>query len=433
MARLNKSGMRKNPKRRKDETLAAALDIGASKVSCFIARINAEDQFNPHAEIVGVGCYGAKVNARGQATPEAIEIGVRNALDAAERMAGEQVTRVQVGVAGKHLRARRIGVDIEVAGGVVAQEDIDDSLAEGAKIATPPDCAPLHAMAIGFKVDGEDGLADPIGLSGGTLSTQMFAVSARESYLDNLADLIERCNLRVEEFIAAPYAAAEAVLLEDEKELGVVLIDIGATGADFAVYDHGALVDCGGAPVGAGHITRDIAQIFGAPLAHAERVKTLYGSALMGPGDEHRFVDFPQLGVPGESARASRADVCEVIMPRLEEIFDLVSAQLPDDGMRRSGLRRAVLTGGGSLLVGAREVAERTLGMKTRLGRPTAIPGSPEAAGAPGFAVCAGLLQHTINLGKQSETPIGLLRQSAEARNRSSVLGVVDAWVRAKF
>ena len=310
---------------------------------------------------------------------------------------------------------------------------MDDSLAEGMKIATPHDCAPLHAIAAGFKLDGEDGLGDPIGLSGSMLSTQMFAVGARKSYLDNLADLIERCDLKVEEFAAAPYAAAEAVLLEDEKELGVVMIDIGAASTDFAVYDNGALIECGGVSVGAGHITRDSAQILGASLAHEERVKTLYSSALMGPGDEHRFVDFPQLGVQGETSRASRADLSEVILPRLEEIFELVAGELPNDGMRRSGLRRVVLTGGGSLLVGAREVAERTLMMKTRLGRPAAIAGSPEAASAPGFAVCAGLIQYYANLGAERETGLGLLRQSPQAGKRSSVFGGVESWLRAKF
>lgn len=422
---------RKTKRRKKEETIAAALDIGTSKVACFIARISQETGFAPQAEIIGVGCYG--VGQKGRPAPDEIENGVRNAVEAAERMAGEHVKRVIVSTPGRHLRGRRIGVDMEIAGGVVAQEDVDDSLAEGAKISTPPDCAPLHAMPTGFKVDGEDGFTDPVGFSGSTLSTQMFAVGAKQSFLDNMADLIERCDLQVAEFVAAPFAAAEAVLLEDERELGVLLIDIGAVSTGFAVYDNGALVECGGTPVGGGHITRDIAQIFGAPLAHAERVKTLYGSALMGPGDEHRFVDFPQLGSAEETVRASRADVCEVILPRLEEIFELVANQLPDDPMRRSGLRRVVLTGGGSLLVGAREVAERTLAMKGRLGRPAHIPGSPEAAGAPGFAVCAGLIQYYANLGRDAENGLGVWRQSLQSGNQSSVLGGVEAWLRAKF
>ncbi len=426
MARL-----RKNGKRKKDDALAAALDIGSSKVACFIARMTQEAEFAPQAEIVGVGVYGAP--SKGRATPDDIETGIRNAVEAAERMAGEQVRRVIVSVPGKHLRSRRIGVDIEITGGIVAREDVDDSLHEGAKAATPPDCATLHVMPTGYKVDGEDGFTDPIGFSGAVLSTEMFSVGARQSFLDNMADLIERCDLEVDEFVAAPFAAAEAALFDDEKELGVVLIDIGATSTDFAVFDNGALVACGGVPVGGNHITRDIAQIFGAPLAHAERAKTLYGSALMGPGDEHRFVDFPQLGVAGETVRASRADVCEVILPRLEEIFELVAEQLPDDPMRRSGLRRAVLTGGGSLLVGAREIAERTLAMKGRLGRPSAYPGAPEAAGGPGFSVCAGLIQNFANSGGYGENGLGVLRQSPHASKQPSVLGGLEAWLRAKF
>ncbi|WP_425409522.1 cell division protein FtsA [Hyphococcus sp.] len=426
MATFRKAGRRK-----KDETLAAALDFGASKVACFIARITLEDGFAPHAEIIGVGRHG--VGQRGRASPDELEKGVRNAVELAERMAGEEVRRVIVSVPGKHLRGRRIGVDLEIAGGVVTQEDVDDSLAEGAKIANPPDCAPLHAMPTGFKVDGEDGFSDPVGFSASMLSTEMFAVSARQSFLDNMADLIERCDLQVDEFVAAPFAAAEAVLLDDEKELGVLLIDIGAASTGYAVYDNAALVACGGVAAGGGHITRDIAQIFGAPLAHAERIKTLYGSALMGPGDEHRFIDFPQLGASDETVRASRADICEVILPRLEEILEMVAEQLPDDPMRRSGLRRVVLTGGGSLLVGAREVAERTLAMKSRLGRPAPIPGSPEAAGAPAFSVCAGLVQYYANLGRMHENGLGVLRQSLHAGNQSSVLGGVEAWLRAKF
>lgn len=421
---------RPNPKkRRKDDAIAAALDIGASKVSCFIARITADA--DAPVEIIGVGSYGAQANARGASAPDVVETGIRNAVEAAERMAGVEIAAVAVAVPGRALHARRIGVDLELAGGVVAREDIEDSLSEGARIATPADYAPLHAMPIGFRVDGEETFSDPGGLAGSVLSTQMFAVGARQSWLDNMADLLERCELDVDEYIAAPYAAAQAALLEDEKELGAVLIDIGAAHTDFAVFDNGALVQCGGVGVGGGHITRDIAQIFGAGLSHAERVKTLYGGALICPGDEHRFVDFPQLGVDGEVARVSRAEVCEVILPRLEEIFELVAAQFPDDGMRRSGLRRAVLTGGGSLMVGAREVAERAFRMKCRLGRPAVMPGAPEASSAPAFSVCAGIIQHLAQ--PESAQEAGLLRAAQGGGRRGAVFGGVGAWLKARF
>jgi len=419
--------------RRKEDGLVAAIDIGASKVACFIARIVADSGHAPHAEIIGVGHRGVASGLKSGVTTEQIENSVRSAVDAAERMAGVRINRVSVGVAGRFLRTRRIGVDLEVGGGYITEEDIADSLAEGVSVVATPECSALHAIPIEFKVDGEEFVDDPVGLNGDNLSTEMFGVGARQSVLDNLSSLIERCGLIADDFAAAPFAAAEAVLLEDEKELGVVLIDIGAASTGYAVYDNGVLVNCGGIGIGSGHITKDIAQIFGTPLAQAERVKTLHGAALIGPGDEHRFVDFPQLGIAGEIARASRADLCEVIIPRMEEIFEMVAEKLPDDGLRGSGLRRTVITGGGSLLVGAREIAERSLSMKSRLGRPMNIAGAPEAAGAPGFAVCAGLIQTYINSTVDLYQGLGAARQSPHSLRQAPLFGGVEAWLRAKF
>ncbi len=420
-------------RRGKDQQLIAAVDIGASKVSCFIARVTQENDFSAHAEIVGVGHNGVPSRSGGGHAAEQFEAGLRHAVDAAERMAGARVHRVGVAVPGRALRTRRIAVDIEIADGVVTEEDVADTLTEGAAIAVAPEDAVLHAMPTGFRLDGEEIDGDPVGLNGAVLSTEMIGVGARQSVLDNLSSLIERCGLAAEEFVAAPYAAAEATLIEDEKELGVVLIDIGAASTGYAVYDHGVLVDCGGVGAGGGHITKDIAQIFGSPLVQAERIKTLYGAALIGPGDEHRFVDFPQLGDIGETARASRADLCEVIIPRVEEIFELVAERLPDDRLRRSGLRRAVITGGGSLLVGAREIAEKTLSMKCRNGRPVSIAGAPEAATAPGFSVCAGIIQHCMNVRSEDNLTLGAPSQSPHSLTRSAFLGGARAWLRAKF
>jgi len=418
---------------RKNARQVAAIDIGASKVACMIARLESEPGYPLQAEIIGVGHHGSPVRPREAANIEQIERGLRSALDTAERMAGQQVRRVSVAVPGKFLRTRRIGVDVDISGGLITEEDVEDSLAEGASIVAADGCTALHAVPTAYRVDGEEFVADPVGLHASLLSTEMLGVAARQSVLDHLASMVERCGLVVEEFIAAPFAAAEATLLEDEKDLGVVMVDIGSASTGYAVYDNGVLVDCGGVSVGGGHITKDIAQIFGAPLAQAERIKTLHGAALFGPGDEHRFIDYPEVGVTKELSRVSRADLCEVIIPRVEEIFELVAEKLPDDGMRRSGLRRAVITGGGSLLVGAREIAERTLSMKSRLGRPILIAGAPEAAGGPGYSVCAGVIQNVINSGGERHSGLGVSGQSAHSNMQASFLGGMHAWLRAKF
>ncbi|MEO1252498.1 MAG: cell division protein FtsA [Pseudomonadota bacterium] len=418
--------------RRGDRRLVAGVDLGASKVACFIAEAG-EDGSPFDVDIVGVGCCGVKLKPGAAISIEEMENGLRRAVDAAERMAGARIDRALVAAPGRFLRARRIGVDLEIADGVVTQEDVDDAVNEGRSLAAAPDCAPLFAAPVAYRIDGESEFDDPVGQSGSLLSAELVGVSARESVIDNLAGVLDRCGLRVSEFIPAPLAASECVLLEDEKELGVVLIDIGAASTDFAVFEGGALIDCGGVALGGVNITKDIAKIFGAPLADAERIKTLHGAALIGPGDEHRFIDFPQLGEGAENARASRADLSEVIISRLEEIFELVGERILKRGGERLMLRRAVITGGGAHLLGAREVAERSLEMKARIGRPTALTGAPDAATAPGYSVCAGL----VSIGAQAEAgpkfSLGAQSQSLQWLTKPAVLGGARAWLRAKF
>jgi len=421
-------------RRARDGAPVAVLDIGASKAACFIARISGGNIDAPEIDIIGAGHHGMALRVGRAPAVENVERSVRAAIDGAERMAGERIHKITVAVNGRYLRARRIGVDLEIAGGVITGEDIDVMLREGMTIATQEGFAALHALPIAFRVDGEDIFADPAGLTGGFLSAELLGVGVRQSLLDNIAALIERCGLKVDEFVAGPYAAAEATLIEDEKELGVVLIDIGANATGYAVYDNGVLIDIGGVALGGGHITKDIAQIFGALLADAERVKTLHGSALLGPGDEHRFIDFSQLGAAGERVRASRADLTDVIAPRLEEIFEMIAEKLPRDEAHRSGLRRAVITGGGSLLVGAREAAERVFSMKSRLGRPLSFSGAPEAATGPGFSVCAGVLAHIAQTNVRHGAKMGLVMMpQSRYADSARLAGGLEAWLRARF
>ena len=421
-------------RRKRDNRVIAAIDLGASKVACFIAELTPEGDSDIGAEVIGVGCCGLPPRAATGRYVDNLEASLRRAVELAERMAGVEINTAHVAAPGRLMRARRIGVDLEIADGVVTQEDIDDAVREGAGLlAAAPDCAALSASPIAYRVDGEAVYADPVGRPGVLLSAELLGLSVRQSAIDSLSSMVERCGLTAAEIAPAPVVAAQSCLIEDEKELGVVLIDIGAASTGFAVYDDGALVDCGGVSVGGGHITKDIAQIFGAPIADAERIKTLHGAALIGPGDEHRFVDFPRLGDGADASRASRADLCEVIIPRMEEIFELVAAKLPADRHARTSLRRAVITGGGSLLVGAREIAEKTLAMKTRIGRPLSIIGAPEVGAAPGFSVCAGLIMNAASKPQTRKFFLGGGRQSAHAESRTAIFGGAGRWLRAKF
>ncbi|MFZ5615787.1 MAG: cell division protein FtsA [Pseudomonadota bacterium] len=420
--------MSKQLKSLRERGLVAAIDIGGSKVACVIAQLTPVAGGEFEADVIGVGQHGGVCRDK---RPD-VEASLRAAVEAAERMAGERIRRVHVAAGGRSLGCRRISVDLDISGGVVTGDDVEECLSQGALAAAPAGSRPLHALKIRYAVDGE-AASDPVGLAGAALNAEMLGVSVRDSFSENIESLLGRCGLELDELVAGPLAAGEAVLIEDEKELGVILLDIGAKSTDFALYERGALIACGGVALGGDHITRDIAQIFGSPIAKAERIKTLYGSVLSSAGDEHRLLDFPQLGDEAEIARHSRAELAQVIAPRFEEILEHALAALPQSGAARRAIRRAVLTGGGSLLVGARETAERITGVKTRLGRPTALSGAPEAATAPQFAVAVGVLQTAARESAAARKSLLRPRLLAGQSFGKGVLGGVGAWLRANF
>jgi len=425
--------MAKKLKPSRDRGLIAAVDIGGSKAACVIARLTPVFDGEVEPDVIGVGQHGGVCRDK---RPD-IESSLRAAVEAAERMAGERIRRVSVAVPGRSVGCRRIAVDLDVSGGVVTQDDVEECLTQGAAAAAPEGSTPLSSSRIRFLVDGEP-VDEPAGLAGGVLAAEMLGLSVRDSYAENVEALLGRCGLELDELIVGPAAAGDIVLIDDEKELGVILIDIGAKSTDFALYEKGALVACGAVPLGGDHITRDIAQIFGSPIAKAERIKTLFGSALSSAGDEHRLVDFPQLGDEAEVARHSRAELAQVIAPRFEEIIELTLDALPKSGSARRSIRRAVLTGGGSLLVGARETAERIVGVKTRLGRPAALSGAPEAATAPQFATAVGVIQSAARLRTVAGKPafaIGSTPVSSRQKQSAvgGVIGNVGAWLRSNF
>lgn len=421
--------MAKQVRRPHDRKLIAALDIGASKVACVIAELTEAIDGDFEVDVAGVGQHGAAARDR---KPD-FDAAIRAAVEAAERMAGERIRRVHVAAAGRSLLTRRIGVDLDVSGGVITGDDIADCLEQGMRAAAPDGATPLHAFKIRYAIDGEPAPEDPVGLAGSVLNAEILGIGMRESHVVNVESMLARCGLEVDDIVAAPFAAAEAVLIDDEKELGVLLVDIGARSTNYALFERGALIGCGGIGVGGDHITRDIAQIFGSPIAHAERMKTLHGSALSGPGDEHRLFDFPQLGDDAEIVRHSRSELAQVIAPRFEEIIEMTLAALPGGAASRRAIRRAVLTGGGSLLVGARETAERLIAVKTRLGRPAPLSGAPEAATAPQFAVAFGILRHAARLQSQSRKASARPRLAATLASGRGLIGGVGSWLRQNF
>jgi cell division protein FtsA len=397
----------------------AVLDIGSSKIACFIAR--ADDQGQPR--VTGIGHQLAE-GVRGGlvADMEAVRRAVTAAVATAEQMAGETIERLIVNVAGPLLLSRTVGVELPSGGREITANDIDRLLAQGQTMA-PGDAQGnmqelIHTIPVSHTLDGQKGIRDPLGMTGNLLQTQLHLVSAAFGPVRTLVTTVARCHLEVERLVAAPYASGLACLVEDEMDLGSTIIDIGAGTTSIGIFFDGNMIFADGVAVGGAHITNDIARGMTTSLNNAERLKTLYGSSVSVAMDDREIIDVPQIGeeAPEHANHVPKSHLIRIIQPRLEEIFELVRRRLENSGVADLAGRRVVLTGGTSQLPGIRDVAQRILDKQVRLGRPLRIArpyrdaaaetygpkadmhgggistGLAESTSGPAFATTAGLL-----------------------------------------
>ncbi|HUD51926.1 cell division protein FtsA [Parvibaculum sp.] len=378
----------------------AALDVGSSKISCFIAKIEPGRMANGHAPIrvIGIGHQVSRgIRAGALVDMDAAEEAIRVAVDAAERMAGVTIRDVVVAVSGAEPKSQTVGVKAAVPGPEVTDGDLTRLIGYAQANFQPEARDVLHALPTNYSIDGARGVRDPRGMFGEKLGVDVHMVSALRGPLRNLELCIERCHLSVAGIAVSPYASGLACLVEDEMDLGVAVIDMGGGTTSLAVFFEGAMVYCDSVSIGGNHITNDIARGLSTPLAHAERMKTLYGSALASPSDEREMIDVPQVGESdADSANhIPRSMLTGIIQPRLEETFELVRDRLEASGYARLAGRRVVLTGGASQMNGARELASRMLDKQVRVGQPIRLTGLAEATGGPAFSTCAGLLTYS--------------------------------------
>ena len=378
----------------------AALDVGSSKISCFIARIEAGRIGNGHApvRVIGIGHQVSRgIRAGTVVDMDAAEEAIRVAVDAAERMAGVTIRDVIVGMSGAEPKSQTVGVKAAVAGGEISDSDLGRLIGHAQNNFRPEGRDVLHAIPANYSVDDARGVRDPRGMFGERLGVEVHMVSGLRGPLRNLELCIERCHLTVAGIAVSPYASGLACLVEDEMDLGVAVIDMGGGTTTLGIFFEGAMVYCDAVPIGGNHITNDIARGLSTPLAHAERMKTLYGSALASPSDEREMIDVPQVGESDADAanHIPRSMLTGIIQPRLEETFELVRDRMEASGYGRLAGRRVVLTGGASQLNGARELAARMLDKQVRVGQPIRLTGLAEATGGPAFSTCAGLLTYS--------------------------------------
>lgn len=380
----------------------AVLDIGTAKIACFIAYIDSAGEI----KIAGIGHQLSKGIRAGVITDFAeAETSITNAVHAAEQMAGGTVESVMVSLSGGNLNSRNVTVEMSLFGEEVTDRDIMDIIEQARASIAHSEHDILHSIPVSYYLDGARGIVDPRKMFGKKLGADVHMITGLSGVTRNLAHCIGRCHLNVDEYIAAPYASALSCLEEDEKQLGVTLIDMGAGGTSFCIVAGGKNIYTDFVPIGGMHVTNDIARGLSTSLSHAERLKTLHGSAIATASDDQIMVDVPPLGEEDsdETNTIPRGVLVGVIRPRIEEIFEMIRGKIELSNMAGYAGKRVVLTGGASQLLGVREMAGNILGKQARLGRPRAILGLAESVSGPAFATALGMLEYRVHKPREEQ------------------------------
>jgi cell division protein FtsA len=392
------------------------LDIGTSKIACLIGRTESDGTLR----VLGTGWYrGRGVRAGGIIDIDEAERAIRACVGQAEEMADTRLKSVTVNLSCGQPDSRLFNVQWPVGGRAVSEQDIRRIVNEGRLRAQLDGRETIHALPLTFSVDDTTGIADPRGLHCSTLTARLHVIDASASALRSLSACIARCDLDIAELVSAPMAAGLSTLVADERELGVTVIDMGAGTTGLAVFAEDQLLHTGQIPVGGGHVTNDLARGLSTPIAHAERIKTVYGNAEGSPDDDRQMLTVQMVGEDDHQfAQIPCTMVIKIIRPRLEETFELIRDSIESSGLARAAGSRVVLTGGASQLPGAREMAARILNRQVRIGRPHGLRGLPDSASGPAFATAAGMLTWASGEGRTMQDidfedvrPPGLLRR----------------------
>jgi len=374
------------------------LDIGSTKVTCLIGRTESDGSLR----VLGGGFSRSRgVRGGGITDLEEAERAIRAAVALAEEMADYRLRTVTVNLSCGQPESRLFNVQWPVGGRQVTEADVRRVISEARARSMTDGRETIHSLPISFSVDETLGVADPRGHHCDQLSAKLHVVDALSMALRNLGAAVMRCDLEIREVVCAPFASGLSCLVEDERELGATLVDMGGGTTSLAVFGEGELLHTAQVPVGGQHVTRDIAGVLSTPIDNAERLKTLYGNAQGSPDDEREILPVQLIGEEDHQfARIPRSMVVGIIKPRLEETFEMVRDKLDGAGLGRAASSRVVLAGGASQLVGVRELAMRILNRPVRLGRPAAIRGLPEAASGPAFAAATGMLAWAAGEGR---------------------------------
>lgn len=395
--------------------MIVGLDIGTSKVVAIVGEVNADGEI----EVVGIGSHASRGLKKGVVVNiESTVQSIQRAVEEAELMAGCQIHSVYAGIAGSHIRSLNSHGIVAIKDREVQAPDLDRVIDAAQAVAIPADQKVLHILPQEYVIDTQEGIKEPLGMSGVRLEAKVHLVTCAVNAAQNIEKCIRRCGLDVEDIILEQLASSYAVLTEDEKELGVCLVDIGGGTTDIAVFTDGAIRHTGVIPIAGDQVTNDIAMALRTPTQHAEDIKIKYACALTQLAGADETIKVPSVG-DRPPRDLSRQSLAEVVEPRYDELFTLVQAELRRSGFENLLAGGVVLTGGTSKMEGVTELAEEIFHMPVRLGFPQAISGLQDIVKNPIYSTGVGLLQYGLKqqqsglaMHSKNKSPIGMLSKA---------------------
>jgi len=409
-------------KNREIKNLIVGLDIGTSKIVTIVAEIKAEGTL----EVIGVGLHESSGMKKGMVVNIDATVGaIQRTLGDAELMADCKIRQVYTGIAGSHIKSSNANGMVKIKDKEVSEADIERVLETASSISLPSDQQVLHILEQEFSIDGQEGIKKPLGMSGMKLDVEVHIVTGAVAAAQNIMKCIHRCGLEVGEMILQPLASSKAVLADDEKELGVCLIDIGGGTTDVAIFTDGAIRHTAVIPIAGDQVTNDIAMALRTPTKDAEDIKIMYGCAL------RQLADDTPIEVPGVGERGarmlSRQTLAEVIEPRVEELYSLVQTELRRSGFEELLSSGIVITGGSSAMYGMVDLGEEIFHMPVRLGLPRYVGGLADVVKTPRFSTGVGLLLYGLEQYQQNEAT------REHSASFGEMLGRMKAWFQNNF
>jgi len=399
--------------------IIVGLDIGTSKVVAIVGEINPEGRL----EIIGLGSHGSKGLKKGVVVNiESTVQSIQRAIEEAELMAGCQIQSVFAGIAGSHIRSMGSHGIVAIRDREVFQPDIDRVIDAAQAVAIPADQKILHILPQEFIIDTQEGVKEPLGMSGVRLEAKVHLVTCAVNAAQNIEKCIKQCGLGVDDIILEQLASSYSVLTEDEKDLGVCMVDIGGGTSDIAIYTEGAIKHTAVIPIAGDQVTNDIAMALRTPTQNAEEIKIKYACALGSLAGENETIKVPSVG-EREDRSLSRQALAEVVEPRYEELFTLIQSELRRSGFEDLIPAGIVLTGGASKMEGVVELAEEIFHMPVSIGKPKNVSGLSDIVRNPIYATAVGLLQYGAAQGDRAGRPA-----SAEAAG-DSIWSKVKQWL----